>query len=248
MTTTKRYASLDSRKKNPLTKTTVFLMTYLVILAVEYIIIIAFYDKIPNVIPYQWSSTFQIEQTAKKSILTVSFIPVIQTFILVIFVVVNKLVGKSRIQILASEPLESLDRIEKYRKFMSKFLFLIFLLVQLNLFLVNMMICFQTQLFKYTLILGMVLLFLVTIRQILKIIGLDNQSTSSSYKSLRVNEDNSGWKNSWLYVNKEDSSFVIEKRYGFGYTLNFARFESWIFLLFVILIIVGILIFSFVVM
>lgn len=44
------------------------------------------------------------------------------------------------------------------------------------------------------------------------------------------NTPNECWKWGQLYYNPDDSSFMVEKRFGIGYTLNFARWQSWLML------------------
>lgn len=41
-------------------------------------------------------------------------------------------------------------------------------------------------------------------------------------------QDDSQWAGGLLYHNKEDRSLIVPKRYGIGYTLNFARKSTWI--------------------
>jgi uncharacterized membrane protein len=55
--------------------------------------------------------------------------------------------------------------------------------------------------------------------------------------------DDSYWKMGAFYFNKDDPSIFVEKRFGIGYTLNFANPVGWIVMAgIVIVIIVGIII------
>lgn len=56
-------------------------------------------------------------------------------------------------------------------------------------------------------------------------------------------EDDRYWKGGMFYVNKDDPSILVEKRFGVGWTLNFGRPLSWI-VLFLPLIIIFVIAFS----
>ena len=43
------------------------------------------------------------------------------------------------------------------------------------------------------------------------------------------------WRLGILYFNRDDPAVLVEKRFGLGYTLNFARPTTWIILLLVLL-------------
>ena len=42
-------------------------------------------------------------------------------------------------------------------------------------------------------------------------------------------DDDRHWKFGLFYVNREDPSLMVEKRFGVGWTLNFGHAGSWIF-------------------
>ncbi len=60
-----------------------------------------------------------------------------------------------------------------------------------------------------------------------------------------VRDDDRLWKGGIIYYNPEDSSILVPKRFGYGYTLNMAHPVSW--LVFVIIVLVPVAIFVFVV-
>ncbi|MBD1393136.1 DUF5808 domain-containing protein [Mucilaginibacter glaciei] len=48
------------------------------------------------------------------------------------------------------------------------------------------------------------------------------------------NDDNSHWKWGLIYYNPHNPKLIINKRYGLGWTFNFAHKGTWLFLLMVI--------------
>jgi Family of unknown function (DUF5808) len=43
------------------------------------------------------------------------------------------------------------------------------------------------------------------------------------------------WKMGIFYFNREDSAVLVEKRFGLGYTLNFARPAAWVIVLLILM-------------
>ncbi|WP_374951271.1 DUF5808 domain-containing protein [Mucilaginibacter sp.] len=50
------------------------------------------------------------------------------------------------------------------------------------------------------------------------------------------NDDNSHWKWGLVYYNPLNPKLIINKRYGLGWTFNFAHKATWLFLLAVVVI------------
>ena len=47
------------------------------------------------------------------------------------------------------------------------------------------------------------------------------------------------WKFRVFYYNPDDPAILVEKRYGIGYTLNFARPSAWVLLILILVCIIG---------
>ena len=61
-----------------------------------------------------------------------------------------------------------------------------------------------------------------------------------------INKDNdNNWKLGSLYYNKNDPAVFVEKRFGIGWTLNWARWQSWMFIVVILGIVVASLILGF---
>ncbi|URZ86979.1 DUF1648 domain-containing protein [Floricoccus penangensis] len=222
MGTQKRYASLDSRTRVPIVATSKYIIVYLIAVVSELIITFAFYDKIPNQIPTHFDTLMNPNQFTEKSLLTVLFMPLIQTVMLIIFIVCNEMMKASKIQISSSNPKDSLNINEEVRLTNSKLLFNLFILMQLIFFTVQMMTCFNIKSLRYVML---ALLSLSIIYIVIYIFILWKIHKGHSYP---IVEDKSAWKFGFLYYNKDDVAYIVQKRSGLGYTLNFARYQSWL--------------------
>ncbi|OFI46256.1 hypothetical protein BG262_04370 [Floricoccus penangensis] len=222
MGTQKRYASLDSRTRVPIVATSKYIIVYLIAVVSELIITFAFYDKIPNQIPTHFDALMNPNQFTEKSLSTVLFMPLIQTVMLIIFIVCNEMMKASKIQISSSNPKDSLKINEEVRLTNSKLLFNLFILMQLIFFTVQMMTCFNIRNLRYVMLailcltIGYVIVYILMLLKVRK---------GHSY---RIVENKSAWKFGFLYYNKDDVAYIVQKRSGLGYTLNFARYQSWL--------------------
>jgi uncharacterized membrane protein len=53
-------------------------------------------------------------------------------------------------------------------------------------------------------------------------------------------DDDRYWKGGLFYYNPDDPAFLIEKRFGVGWTVNFASKGAWVFMGVIVLVIVAI--------
>ncbi|OFI50041.1 hypothetical protein BG261_10385 [Floricoccus tropicus] len=230
MGTQKRYASLDSRTRVPVVTTSRYIIVYLIAVVSELIFTFAFYDKIPNQIPTHFDALMNPNQFTEKSLYSVLCMPLIQTVMLIIFIVCNEMMKASKIQLSSSNPKDSLKINEEVRLTNSKLLFNLFILMQLIFFTVQMMTCFNIRSLRYVML---AILSLTTIYIVTYIFILLKIRKGHSYP---IVEDKSAWKLGILYYNKDDVAYIVQKRSGLGYTLNFARYQSWLITLAFILV------------
>lgn len=230
----KRIASLSARQENNLIKQKWFVAIFIGLLVIEIIVYALFYNTMAMEIPYHWNLHFEATNFAKKSIWLLLFFPFIRFFLLIVFTAVNQFIVESKIELLPDAKTESLDRILAYRRELSIFLFNLFILLQVSLVFMDLFICLQMKIAGYVLIFLAFATFFYTIKAIFAIWAIDK---GDAYKVKRATMNNYTWKHGWLYFNSEDASIIVEKRKGIGYTLNFARYQSWVIIALIILVI-----------
>ena len=209
------------------------------------------YQHIPESFVTKWDMNMNPVIMTDKTWKSVLAIPAFQLFLTLVIGISNLsyLKGKQRIDMKNTE--ESIARNKKFRKQSSLLNFVLSLLVQLLMMMIQLSIIFQ-QITPQTLmiasliftvaILGIVLWFSLYYGQggdRLKKVNVSKEAPVKIAESASFDDDDH-WKLGMFYFNQEDPSFWVEKRMGLGMTFNFAKWQSWAFLIGVIIIPIGI--------
>ncbi len=240
---------LNSRKKGLLIPNAIIIFSNLVIIGGTALITWLNYQRIPDAFPIHWGINFEPDRFATKSVKTVFGLLGVQLVMTLIFVIVNYSVKSAKQALDPKHPSISSLKNRLFRQAWSRFSLLVSILTQLLLSALQ----FSTVLFSkvpiqwfiylticYTLfVLGYTVALSLKYGQggeRLKMHGIPEEKTKAAH---RYNEDRY-WKLGVFYYNPDDPSIWIEKKFGIGITINFARWQSWatiggIFLLIVIL-------------
>ncbi|WP_411678931.1 DUF1648 domain-containing protein [Clostridium thailandense] len=219
-----------------------------VIILINIIIVFAAYYRVPETFPIHWNSLGQADNWAKKSYKSVLSVPVAQCFITIVMFFSFKIIGWSKQQISASKPEISKEqnRIFRYRWSV----YLIAMAVMINLFFTFInLITLQVIKSNYK-IMSMFSISFAIIACIGSLImsiktgqggsRIKIQSKEGKLNSLLDRDDDRYWKfGNSIYVNKDDPSLFVEKRFGIGWTMNFGRIESIIILVIFLIIILS---------
>jgi uncharacterized membrane protein len=187
------------------------------------------YSGFPNRIPYHWDLKGVATQSIPKTSLSIFLIPAIQTFLLVIMYFSYKSIYLSKVQLDVEDPKQSKirNRIFKtrWKTAIISMLFILMSLFSLYNFELGGGIEISSVTYKYIHILVIVLIFLI--------VGITATKTGQGGSRLKDKtvekvqemnrDDDKYWKFGLIYFNKEDPSIFIEKRFGVGFTMNFAN-------------------------
>lgn len=196
------------------------------------------YDQIPGQVPIHNDLAGNIKYS-DKTIGTVSILPFTQLFLLVTFLFVHYIINVSKQQTDAENPKVSIQQNVLYRRRWSVFMLssgtitiLLFLFMQLT-FIYPVLIPYEDIVIFITIgfiLVGTIVLSFVT-GQGGSRINLDKPMN----EDVMDRDDDQHWKLGQFYFNKDDPALFIEKRFGVGWTNNWARPMSWILILFIIL-------------
>jgi uncharacterized membrane protein len=212
-------------------------------------IIIAFnvYDRIPDIFATHWNALGQADNWSKKSYKSILILPAIQCFITIIMFFSFKIIGWSKQQISASNPEISKEqnRIFRYRWSiyiiaMAVLMNLFFTFVNLNALQVikNNNKTMRIFSFSFTVIvcIGSLIMSIKTGQGGSRV---RIQNREGKLNNLIDRDDDKYWKlGNIIYINKDDPSLFVEKRFGIGWTMNFGRIESITILVVFLIIIV----------
>jgi len=200
------------------------------------------YDSLPSQIPTHWGPNGEADAFAEKSWLSVSALPLMVLIIQGMLLFFNSAMKQSGAKIQVRHKKRSRQQQLAFRKYSSWLLFLVQITVTLLMGYFQLTIIHEDLISSsYTMlatlafvliILGAVMFYTIKIGQSGTRIEVHEEDVSQD--GVMDIDDDRHWKFGLIYVNKEDPSLMVEKRFGVGWTMNFGHVGSWIFLVILI--------------
>ncbi|NEU32615.1 DUF1648 domain-containing protein [bacterium LRH843] len=206
------------------------------------------YGNLPDVIPIHWGPNGQPDGFTNKSPFSVIGLLIILLIMQGMMLAINEMMRRSGVQLSANRRKVSRTQQLAHRKYSSLYLYLItFLMTALFGFLqlgtIHENIASQVLLISVPLI----FLFLVLIGTAvyafkvgqsgsrIRVEEEDEQADTATTDA----DDDRYWKGGIFYINKQDPSILVEKRFGIGWTLNFGHpLSAFLFIIPIVLILV----------
>lgn len=202
------------------------------------------YQQIPDHLPMQYDFSGNVTNWTEKSLKSVLLFPIMQVYMAALFLFINTIIGKAKQQISAANPEQSMMQNIKFRRRWSVFtiimgigLVLLFMLTQLSLmYPINKQALMAAPLvFTVATLVGTIVLSVTTGQG-----GSRVKAVGKGEKGKVINRDDDRyWKLGIFYFNPNDPSIFLEKRFGIGWTNNWAHPLSWVFILVVLLLAIG---------
>lgn len=205
------------------------------IIIINIIIGFVVFDRLPSFIPTHWNGYGQMDGAAIKSYGIILLLPLVQLFITAVIFCAYKAIMRSKQTVNAPMPKSSSERDRLFRRRWSVYMIVCNILILLEISLSN---------FYVLQIIDIPMELLICAEPVIIIIILAGRIFMSlwlgqggSRIKLNLNEnkndkfddidDDRYWKLGLIYFNKEDPAVFVEKRFGTGWVLNFARFKSY---------------------
>ncbi len=211
-------------------------LSYIVIILATVSIGLIMYEKIPNQIPMNYALNGEITRWVQKSYKVLFYIPFVQLFIMILMVFVYWIIGKAKQQIDAAHPVKSIKQNTAFRYrwsaftvFMGLLLLIMFGFMQLTMIGMIQNLWFVS---VFPMIMTCVIIFAAIFLSITTGQGGSRIPILRNSSNDVVNrDDDKHWKLGMFYYNPDDPAVFVEKRFGVGWTNNFARPLSWILLI-----------------
>jgi uncharacterized membrane protein len=229
-----------------------FIIPFLVLL-VTFIVTLVNYGDLPSQIPLRYDFDGTVTQWGDKNILTIYMMVFIQLFLsILLYLATYASVKYTRRDLDSRKPKTSSIQFEiAMRRFA---VVMAIILTVLNL----MMGLIQMIMMGYLQTSGLLMALIIVLPIIIMIIALiiffvTTGMTGDKIKVViaeperevvKVNDDQH-WKGGMIYYNKNDSSIFVPKRFGGGFTLNFANPISILCIVVILIVVVGSLLLSF---
>jgi len=221
----------------------VWFLIPLVIVIFTIFVSLKMYDQIAQHIPTNYNFKGDPVNFTEKTYRTVLLLPAVQLFMTILFLFVNIMISKAKQQLSGENPQAAMKRNIIFRRRWSAFMVLtailcsvMFAVHQLSLIyeLPSTLLMMTPILFTLILIAGCVYLTFTTGQ------GGSRIKLADSETSPVVNrDDDQHWKLGMFYFNRQDPSIFIEKRFGVGWTNNWARPLSWVMIIVIVALAVG---------
>ncbi|HEO8421942.1 TPA: DUF1648 domain-containing protein [Yersinia enterocolitica] len=187
------------------------------------------YDVLPTEIPVHWGADGKADRfTTKTPISSVSLLLVLLTMQFM-FLGINIATKKSGIKMIASNKQASKRRQLKYRKYSSWLNLLISITITVLFILLQLTTLYNNIFSDYLLViipfLITAVILICTIVFTFKVERLNRELDGKEQEAQEIStfDADSNWKGGLFYFNKNDPSIFVEKRFGIGWTLNFAN-------------------------
>lgn len=202
------------------------------------------YQNIPDKLVTQWDFNMNPITITEKTWGSVMMIPAMQVFITIVMAISNQAYLSAKQQIDGKNPTASSTKSKKFRRQSSLLNLVISILTQLLFVAIQLVTVFESISPKVVMILSLV--FTILIIGLVLWFSLYYGQSGDRLKTIEINEeeapkgnivtvdDDENWKLGMFYFNKQDPSFWVEKRMGVGMTFNLAKWQSWAFLIGVI--------------
>ena len=200
------------------------------------------YPSIPDMIPHHWNSYGKADSFVEKSYLNLVFYIGIQLFTVILIALISISSMKSRVKIdTANVEKSRIDNIKYLNKIGYSFLFL---MISTVLLLTNTLIATVNgpDLNTFVMNLSMTIMILSTLFLTITFVKSPNSKSTSSYTP---EDEDKYWIWGSIYNNPNDPSFMVQKRFGIGWTINIATPLGKIFIIVTILILLACIVGSF---
>ncbi len=207
------------------------------------------YPLLPEQIPTHWGANGEPNAFTEKNHFTAISLPLIMLVMQIMFAAMSQGTKISGIKISVINSKKSAKKQLEKRKYTSWFMFLTALLITI-LFSFLQLTTIHHDVIGQGIMLTIFITFIVVIVVgsiifSVKVSSLEEKAKDFNFPNgvMDVDEDRY-WKGGLFYFNKDDSSIFVEKRFGIGWTINFARPTSYLLVFVPLIIILLIAVFS----
>ncbi|MFD3450385.1 DUF1648 domain-containing protein [Microbacteriaceae bacterium 4G12] len=185
------------------------------------------YNILPEQIPMHWGPNGKPDSFATKTPFSVNVMPIMLLAMQVLFLGLNQATKRSGIKLSATNTNASRIRQLTLRKYSSWFSLMISVLITM-LFSFFQLTTIHEGLLGDAVIFAIPLIFLLTVLIAtvvfaVKVGTAGSDAATDPVEGISDPDEDRYWKGGLFYFNKNDPSIFVEKRFGVGWTINFAN-------------------------
>lgn len=231
----KKVVDLQFREQLKLLPTIFFILPILVPISLA-IYGLSQFDSLPNQIPTHWGPNGEADRFAEKTWFSVSSLPLMTIGLQVMLLFFNEAMKQSGARIQVQRKKQSRAQQLAFRKYSSWLLFVVTISLTVLMGYLQLTIL-ATEIMSSGVTLGFTIGFLIVIlgSVFYYTVKVGQSGTRIPVEAQDINQegqmdidDDRYWKLGLIYVNKDDPSILVEKRFGIGWTVNMGHRVSWI--------------------
>lgn len=185
------------------------------------------YDTLPEQIPKHWGPSGEADAFAEKTLFSANLLPLFLLILQLMFLGIQVGTKNSGIKLSSTNVKASKNRQLLLRKYSSWLTFSVVLLLTMLFSYFQLTIIYPDFVMDGVKFLApfVFLLFIlfITLAFTLKVGRSDKEITEKVDDQITDIDEDSYWKGGLIYFNKNDPSIFVEKRFGIGWTINFAN-------------------------
>ncbi|MBZ9685449.1 DUF1648 domain-containing protein [Clostridium estertheticum] len=204
-------------------------------IAITFYIGFKYYNFLPEIVPTHWDFAGEVNGNMIKSSKIIYVIPKFQVVFLIIFFGLYKVIGWGKQQLNTSSPQQSKEKNKRFRYIWSGYMVFAATIINLFFLYTNLIIFQVAQLSGKSMIILLIIIISILAAVFIYLsiytgqggsrLKIKDNVASNGNKMLDRNDDKY-WKFGIFYINKEDATIFIEKRFGVGWTVNLGRMEG----------------------
>lgn len=201
------------------------------------------YDIMPDKVPMQYNMNGEVTRWADKSYKLLLFGPLMQVFITMLMAFAYWTIGKAKQQVDVAHPMRSIEQNRIFRYSWSAFtvfsglaMIILFGFMQISILGIvkkPWLITAVPMVIALSIIISAIILSITTGQG-----GSKISVESDEFNNVVNRDDDRHWKFGIFYYNPDDPALFVEKRFGIGWTNNFARPLSWIIIIGLVVILI----------
>jgi len=219
-------------------------LLYVAVVIVTLVIGIVFYPHMPAQVPTNTNLAGNVTHYAAKSFNVLLFAPLIQAFLGVIMTFVYWMIGRARRDIDPAHPLTTAEHSALFTRAQSMFT------LGMGLALTASMIAMQLSMVgKLSVNIAGLIIIVVTVASLFVLVAISIKYGQSGARlghpaqdSDEISrDDDNHWRLGVFYFNPDDPAVFVPKRFGIGWTNNYARPLTWVLVATLIVLCVGLI-------
>lgn len=230
----KQYVVVDTRftasNRGKLLASPVWFILAIIIVGFNVYLTLKYYTDAPAQIPIRWDFSGNVTAYTEKSLISLMFMPLMQVIMVFVLFFVYKSSAWAKQQISVVNPEESKERSRIFRLRTSRFVVVVMMSIIIHMTIINLTILQIIEQSPIITIITTAAIYIVILITTIYYVFTTGQGGSrikfSDYKdknNVADRDDDKYWKMGVFYVNKNDPSIFVEKRFGIGFTINFGN-------------------------